>query len=147
MKQFDPKRNSIRQKINSIVGIIGLVVLVGGIILIFYKRHQFLENYKVTTGTVTEITGPGWKSSGDYSVLFEYLVKKKIYHGNENYNYCRGLNLSKVKLLLVGKQFAVAYSANDPGTSTMLITLKNAERFNYQLQDSLIRYDSLLLCK
>jgi hypothetical protein len=137
----------MKKKINKIAGIVVLVFLVLGVVLIFYNRHQFLENYKFTTGRVTEITPPGWKSSGDYSILYDYWIDNKIYHNNENYNYCRGLSMSKVKSLLVGKQFPVAYSANDAGTCSMLITQKNADRFHYQLPDSVRFYDSTLTCK
>jgi len=147
MKQQDPKMHDMGRKINKILGTIGLVLLVGGVAVMFYKQHQFMENYRFTIGRVTEINGPGWKSSGDYSVMFEYWVNKKVYRNNENYNYCGALGMSKIKSLLVGRQFPVAYSVNDPNTSTMLITLKNAERFKYQLPDSLRPYDSVLICK
>jgi hypothetical protein len=137
----------MEKKINKSAGIVVLLFLVLGVVIIFYKRHQFLGNYKFTTGRVTEITPPGWKSSGDYSILYDYWVDNKIYHNNENYNYCRGMSISKAKILLIGKRFPVAYSANDPGTCSMLLTQENADRFKFQLPDSVRYYDSVLTCK
>lgn len=133
---------------NKIGGIAVLMFFGLCIIMLFYKRHQFLKNYRFTTGTVTEITGPGYHSTGDYSILYNFWVDHKKYHRNENNNYCSGWwSRSKIKLLLVGKQFPVAYSTNDPGTCSMLITQENADRFHYQLPDSVKFYDSALTCK
>ena len=118
-----------------------------GIAMLFYKRYQFMKNHVFTTGTVVEITGPGYHSTGDYSILYDYWVENKKYHRNENYNYCRGWTRQKIELLLVGKQFPVAFSANDPGVCSMLLTQDNADRFKYQLPDSVKFYDSVLSCK
>ncbi|MBS1948775.1 MAG: hypothetical protein JST47_13510 [Bacteroidetes bacterium] len=108
---------------------------------------MFLKDYEFTIGRVTEITLPGWKSSGNYSILYDYWVNNKLYHNNENYDFCRGMSISKLKSLLIGKQFPVAYSTNDPGACSMLLTQENADRFHYALPDSVRYYDSVLTCK
>ncbi|MEO5594476.1 MAG: hypothetical protein ABIR15_13740 [Chitinophagaceae bacterium] len=119
-----------------------IVVCVG-----LFKRHQFSENYKFTAGKVTEITLPGWKSSGDYSVLYEYLLNGKIYRNNTNRSYCKGASISKLKLLLTDKKFTVAYSAKDYGVSSILLTQADADVVQYVLPDSVKVYDSILGCK
>ena len=132
---------------NKIGGIVVLMFFALGILMLFYKRQQFMKNYEFTTGTVVEITGPGYHSTGDYSILYDYCVDNKKYHRNENYNFCSGWDRPKIKLLLVGKQFPVAYSVRDAGTCSMLLTQENADRFKYQLPDSVRYYDSALTCK
>jgi hypothetical protein len=128
-------------------GIVVMMLFAFGILMLFYQRHRFMENYKFTTGIVTEITGPGYESSGDYSILYDYRVGNKIYSSNTNYEYCNGWNRSQIKLLLVGKQFPVVYSPNVVGIGSIVLTQKNADRFHYQLPDSVRYYDSVLTCK
>jgi len=81
-----------------------------------------MKNYEFTSCKITEVTVPGYKSSGNYSIHYEFWVDNKMYRGNQNYNYCEGLNMAKIKSLLEGKKFPVAYCANDPGTCFMLIS-------------------------
>lgn len=135
------------KKINRIGGIIALAFLISMVVIGIYKRHLLLNNFEITTGEVTEITPPGWKNSGDYSVLYEYKVKGKMYRSNNNYNYCRGQNMTEIKSLLVGKQFPVAYAVKDASTGTILLKQEDADRFKYQLPDSVRYYDSVLSCK
>jgi hypothetical protein len=135
------------KKINRICGIIMIFLLVMGVVTAFYKRHIFLKNYKFTVGRVTEITPPGWHSSGDYSVLYEYSLRGRLYKNNMNYNYCRHMSTAKLEVLLVGKSFPIAYAAGDESISSMLLTQENADRFHYQLPDSLKIYDSVITCK
>jgi len=132
---------------NKVGGIAVLMFFALWILMLFYKRHQFLRNYKFTSGIVIEITGPGYHSTGDYSVLYDYWIGNKKYHKDASYNYCRGWSKSKIKSLLVGKQFPVAYSTNDPGVCSILLTQDNADRFKFQLPDSVKFYDSVLTCK
>ena len=135
------------KKINKFTGILAATFLICGLILIFYKRHQFLEDYKFTRGKVIDVTTPGYKSSGDYSIMYTFKVNGKTHFNNENLNLCGNLTRAKVKILIAGKDFPIAYSANDPGTCTILVTLENAERFHYIFSDSLKKYDSILTCK
>jgi len=130
------------------VGGVLLLMFFATIVLVaLYKKHQFLKNYQFTTGRVTEITPPGYKSSGDYSVLYEYMLNGTTYHNNTNRNYCRGLGITKVKLLLTGKKFTVAYSSSDYGISSIILTQDDAETFHDQLPDSVKFYDSVLTCR
>jgi len=80
------------------------------LIIGLYKRHLLYNNFEFVVGKVTEITLPGWKSSGNYSVLYEYQVRGKLYRSNNNYNYCGQLGITKLSALLVGKSFPVAYA-------------------------------------
>ena len=117
------------------------------IVVGLYKRNQFRKNYAFTAGRIIEVTIPGWKSSGEYSINFKYIANNKEYSSNQEYKYCGDLTMSKVKTLLMGKQFPVAYSISDEGTCIMLLTLKNAEGFKYQLPDSIKMYDAIMTCK
>lgn len=72
---------------NKIGGRIALAFLVIMFFIALYKGYLLRHDYKFTTGKVTEITPPGSKSSGDYSILFEYWVNGKAHHNNDNYNY------------------------------------------------------------
>ena len=137
----------MEKKTVKILGRVIWIFLLLGVAIIFYKKYRFMKSYKFTTGRVTEITGPGYHSTGDFSVIYDYQIDNKKYHNNESYNYCGGMSMSEAKSLLVGKQFPVAYSANDAGTCSMLITQENADRFHYQLPDSVKYYDSVLTCK
>ncbi|HEV7423900.1 MAG TPA: hypothetical protein VGO21_01795 [Candidatus Paceibacterota bacterium] len=117
------------------------------LIIGLYKRHLLYQNFEFATGKVTEITLPGWKNSGDYSVLYEYQVSGKIYRGNNNYNYCGHMGITKLSTLLVGKSFPVAYAAKDASTGILLLSEVSANLFHFQLPDSVKFYDSVLTCK
>ncbi len=135
------------KKINKIGGIVVGICLVVGIFVIFYKKHQFMQSYNFTIGKITTVTIPGWKSSGDYSILYEYKIQGKEYFNNENYTFCDRLTMTKVRSLLLNKTFPVAYSINDASVCSMVITIENSKRFNYKISDSLLVYDSILTCK
>ena len=137
----------MRKKINKIGGILAASFLIAWILVSLFRIHQFRINYKYAHGQVIEVTIPGWKSSGDYSVKYKYRVNDKMYFNDQNYNYCSYSDMATVRLLLKGKSFVVAYSVSDPRMSTMLITFKNAKKFNYTFSDSLKKYDSILTCK
>ena len=126
----------------SLLTFFAMVVCVG-----LFKRHQFSGNDQFTVGKVTDITLPGWKSSGDYSVLYEYLLDGKTYRNNTNRSYCKGASITKLKLLLTDKEFTVVYSAKDYGVSSILLTQAGADIFKYLLSDSVKVFDSMLDCK
>ena len=137
----------MERKFNKIGGIIAIVFPITMLFIGLYKRHLLKQNFAFAAGRVTEITLPGWKSSGDYSILFEYQVGGKKYRSNDNYNYCDHLGQTKLRALLVGKYFPVAYSVKDASTGVLLLTEETAGRFHFQLPDSVKLYDSLLACK
>ena len=137
----------MEKKFNRIGGIIATVFLITMLIIGLYKRHLLNQNFAFVAGRVTEITLPGWKSYGNYSVLYEYQVSGKQYRSNNNYNYCGQLGITKLSALLVGKRFPVVYAVKDASTGIMVLTEETAGRFQYQLPDSVKFYDSVLTCK
>ncbi len=134
-------------KFNRIGSIIVIVFLISMVIIGLYKKYLLNHNFAFVTGKVTEITPPGWKSSGDYSILYEYHVSGKLYRSNDNYNYCGHMGITKLSALLVGKSFPVVYAVKDASTGIMLLTEESAVQFHYQLPDSVKFYDSVLTCK
>lgn len=116
------------------------------VVVSLYGRHQFLNNYKFTSGRVTKVTTPGYKSSGRYNVNYEYFINGKIYYNNTKRDDCPGLDLARLKVLLEGKRFPVAYSAHDVGASSIMMTQEDVDYFHYKFSDSSNTYDSLLHC-
>jgi hypothetical protein len=135
------------KKANKIGGYIALAFLIIGFLYMLYKGYQFRHHFAFTTGTVTYITPPGYKSSGDYSIVFEYKVNGEVYHGNNNPNFCEGQSREQIKALLLGKQFPVAYGIKSPSAGFMLLNQDYANKFKYTLPDSVRYYDSVLTCK
>ena len=132
---------------NKILSITVLAFIIFWICRSFYKSYQFKSGYKITVGQVNAISKPGWKSSGDYVVRYEYSVSGIKYIGNNNYNFCDGASTDKLSLILINKLFPVAYSVKDANQCGIIITQKDAAIFNYTIADSLLLYDSLLTCK
>lgn len=112
-----------------------------------YKGYQFRHHFAFTTGTVTDITPPGYKGSGDYSIVFEYTVNGELYHGNNDLDFCRGQNRKQIGALLLGKRFPVVYGTKSPSGGGMLLSQSFADKFKYILPDSVRYYDSVLYCK
>ena len=135
------------KKLNKIGGNAVIAFLAGMLIFIFYKGYQLHHHFAFTIGRVTEITRPGYKNSGDYSVLFTYDVNGKVYGNNDDFNYCSGQTMAGMKSLLLGKQFPVVYAVKDPSGGFMLLTQDYADKYKYQLPDSVRHYDSVLNCK
>lgn len=135
------------KKLNKIFGPVIAALLIIGFIYMLYAGYQFRHHYAFAIGTVTEITPPGYKSSGDYSIIFKYKVNGKIYGGNNNLDFCNGQNRAQIKTLLIGKQFPVAYGIKSPSIGYMLLTQDYAYKFKYTLPDSVKYYDSVLYCK
>lgn len=135
------------KKIDKIGGPIIAALLIIGFIIMLYKGYQFRHHYAFAVGTVIAITPPGYKSSGDYSVMFNYKVNGKIYGGNNNLDFCSGQNRAQIKTLLTGKQFPVVYGIKSPSIGYMLLTQDYADKFKYTLPDSVKYYDSVLTCK
>lgn len=118
-----------------------------GFLCMLYYGYLFRKHYDFTTGTVTDLTPPGYKGSGDYSIIFEYSVNGRRYHGNNDPEFCRGQNRAQIKTLLLGKQFPVVYGTKSPSIGFMLLDQEYANKFNYQLPDSVRYYDTILNCK
>jgi hypothetical protein len=60
------------KRINKIGGYFALTFLIVGFISMLYKGYIFRHYFAFTVGTATYITPPGYKSYGDYSIIFEY---------------------------------------------------------------------------
>ena len=110
------------KKLNKISGITILIFFALAIVISIYQNKQFMKDYKFATGKIIYVNAPGWKSSGDYGVVYEYTIGNKSYQNNNNYNFCKYQTMSKMKLFLLGKQFPIAYSVKDVSISVMLIT-------------------------
>jgi hypothetical protein len=127
--------------------------LFGILAFALYRKQEYLKHYAFTKGRITEVTGRSYKGSGDYSILYSYKVQNKECHKKEEFNYCGDLNMKKLRALLEGREFTVAYSVSSNGVCTMLMTLGNADGLKYnladsaQFYDSLKHYDSILTCK
>ena|ERR1700677_4703280 len=135
------------KKLNKIFGPVIAAFLIIGVIYAFYKRDQLHHYYAFAVGTVKAITPPGYKSYGDYSVLYNYEVNGHAYRNNLNCKICSGQTMTQIKALLIGKQFPVAYDTKDPVTGVLLLIQDDADKFKYTLSDSLKFYDSVLTCK
>jgi hypothetical protein len=105
---------TVNKKANKTGGYIAVAFLIGMLIFIFYKKYQLVHHFSFTLGRVTEITKPGWKNYGDYSVLYEHEVNGKRYKANSNFKYCHGQSMSGLNSLLVGKDFSSRLCGRKP---------------------------------
>lgn len=137
----------MERKINKIIGLICLLLIAFYLIWSIYGSYQLHNDFSFTTAKINHIALPGWKSSGDYSVLYEYEVNGEKYKGNANYNLCPNQTRDDISVAIVNKRFPVAYSKKQIGTSAIILTESRARDFNYKIPDSLLVYDSLLTCK
>ena len=131
---------------NKIGGYIGIAFLVVAFVLMVYNALDFGRHHKFTQGIVTNITGT-YKDGGNYSIIFQYSVNGKKYFGNNNDNFCGDLTMGKIRTLLIGKTFAVAYSENHVSVGAMIIKKDFAIKMGCNLPDSCLVYDSILTCK
>ena len=134
--------------LNSKVGArIVVSLFVFAFLCMLYKGYNFWHHFAFTTGRVIAITPPGYKGSGDYSIIFEYTVDRENYHGNNDLDFCRGQDRAKIRALLLNKRFPVVYGTKGPSGGVMLLNQKYADKFKYQLPDSVRYYDTVLYCK
>jgi hypothetical protein len=96
------------KKKNKIGSILGISFLLGWILISLFRIYQFRKDHTFAKGEVIQVSGTGWKSSGDYSVFYKYKVGNKTYFDDQNYDYCGYLNMAMVRSLLIGKVFTVA---------------------------------------
>jgi len=130
-----------------VLGAMFFLMIVGYIVWSQLQINQLKNDFIIVAGKITGIANPGWKNSGDYSLLYEYQVAGRLYKGNDNYNFCEGQNRQKIGLLLINNSFPVAYSNKYNNISMLILTRKQAEKINYKIPDSLLVYDSVLTCK
>ncbi len=135
------------KKLNHTGNYLGLALFFVAFLAMLYNAYQFRHHFAFTVGRVTRITPPRYRTTGNYSVLYEYKVKDKVYSQHNSYNYCRGQTMAQIRTLLIGKHFPVAYGTKDNSAATMLLTQENADKFKYTLPDSLRIYDTILTCK
>jgi len=136
------------KKLNKMIGLAIMIIFLISIIVILYDKKHFMNDYSISYGRIIYVNAPSWKSSGDYGVVYEYLVNNQKYHGDNNFIFCdRYQTIAKMKTLLLNKQFPIAYSVKERDISLILITKETAKKFNYIIPDSLLIYDSILTCK
>ncbi len=132
------------------INIIGSVFFVSAIaiwvISNFYKYDQLSLNFAIEEGIINQIAPATYKNN-NRSILYEYTVGGKKYTGENSLSLCGDLTNEKVRSLLVNRHFPVAYSPRDTTLSIIIITQKDAKRFNYAMTDSLRMSDSVLTCK
>jgi len=124
-------------KLNRIAGFIILSLMISGVAYALFRRRELDNNYKIAIGQITEITGPGAKSGGDYGLNYIYEVDHKKYSGDITLKLCGNVKRIDVKQYTLYKNFPVAYDIKDPGTSVIILSLESAERFKYKMPDSL----------
>jgi hypothetical protein len=95
---------------------------------------------------VTRIIGPRWGDT-KYDIIFEYTVNGEVHGGNNGYTKCDFQNAKQLGLLLLHKQFPVVYAVKSPSFGVMLLTQNYADKYKFQLPDSVKFYDSILSCK
>lgn len=139
-------RNAIEEKIRQIGLPIFLTFFGGMLIYMFYKGYQIRNHFALANGRVTRIVGPAW-GSNKYDIIFEYEVNGEIYGGNNGYNTCDGQNTKQLGSLFLHKQFPVVYAVKSPSAGFMLLTQDFADKYKFQLPDSVRFYDSILSCK
>jgi len=120
-----------------------LAFFAGMLIYMFWNEYEFRYHFAFTTGRVTRIIGPAWGST-KYDIIFEYKANGEVYSGNNGYNKCNGQNTSQLGSLLLHKQFPVVYAIKSPSIGTMLLSQDFANKYKFQLPDSVRFYDSVL---
>lgn len=134
------------KKTGRIGTLIVLAFFAGMLIYVFYKEYQIRHHFAFTTGKVTRIIGPAWGSS-KYDIIYEYKVNGEVYSGNNGYNTCNGENTGRLGSLFLHKQFPVVYAVKSPSGGAMLLTQGFADKYKFQLPDSVRFYDSVLSCQ
>ena len=131
------KYSSISFRISRIIGVGFILLAISVIVYALFRRHELDNNYKITIGQVTEITGPGAKSGADYGLNYIYEVDHKKYSGEISLNLCGNVKMRDVRLFTLNKNFPIAYDTKYPDASIIILSLESAERFKYKMPDSL----------
>ena len=132
--------------INIIGGSIFVSVIVIWVINNFNKYDQLSRNFVIAEGIVNQIAPATYKNN-NRSIIYEYTIEGKKYLGENSLSLCGDLTNDKVRTLLINQRFPEAYSPNDSSLSIIIITQKDAKRFNYKMTESLRKFDSVLTCK
>ncbi len=110
-------------KINRIVGFSFIAAATSVIAYALFRRHELDNNYKISIGTVTEMTGPGARSGGDYGLNYIYEVDHQKYTGEITLDLCKNIKLREVRQRTLNKNFQVAYDAKHPVTGMIILSL------------------------
>jgi hypothetical protein len=153
--QFPLLRRVLLLKIKAIITMKNKIIIVVVFVVFLlwigwgvFRGVDLRNNFEITIGQIDKISNPGWKSSGDYAIIYSYNINGRIFKGDDAYNYCGSLNNEhSVAELIVGKSFPVAYSTKENGYSVIILTKEIAKNFDYNISDSLLVYDSILTCK
>ena len=144
------QKNNNKMRNKKIINIIGGCVFVSAIaiwvISNFYKYDQLSRNFAIAEGIVNQIAPATYKNN-NRSILYEYTIEGKKYSGENSLSLCGGLTNDKVRTLLINQHFPVAYSPIDTSLSIIIITQKDAKRFNYKMTETMRKFDSVLTCK
>lgn len=124
-------------RLNRIIGFTFIALAISVIVYALFRRHELNNNYKITIGQVTQITGPGAKSGADYGLNYIYEVNQKKYSGEISLNLCGSVKMQDIRQFTLNKNFPVAYDTKYPGASMIILSLASAERFKYKMPDSL----------
>ena len=131
---------------NKIIGLIFFTSMAFTLVYALFRRRELRHNYEISICKVSYITAPGWHSSGDYSIVYEYEVRHKKYSDNLNLTICPSRRLREIKAALLQKNFPVAYDKSNPATSNIILSQNAARTFHYKLPDSLMSIIQMVDC-
>jgi hypothetical protein len=134
------------KKADQVGSIIAIAFALAMLVFIYGNRNLARHNYIIDYGRITAISPPA-SSGGYYTLFFDYHVNGKIFNGNSKFQFCNKEDIDQIKGLLIGKQFPVVFTKRSPDDGLLLFNQKNADKYDYQLADSIKRYDSILTCK
>lgn len=128
---------------------LGIIVIGFCIVWILYgqyKMYSLDKHYKLTTGVVNHVAPPTYKNY-TRAIQYDYFVDGIKYNGEIGAKVCDNYELLDVSSLIVNKKFQVVYDSTDKSSSIIILTKKSAGRFNCNLTDTLLHYDSILNCE
>lgn len=112
---------------------------------VFYKGNQIRRHFAFTSGRVTRIYLPRWGGS-QFELLYEYTVNGEVYGGNCKYSPCFYPGDTHIKSLFLHRDFPVVYAANSPSGEFLVLTQDRADKYHYQLPDSVRAIDAMINC-
>ena len=75
------------------------------------------------------------------------MLTGKNITGKAGAKTCDTYSLLDLSSLLVNKSFPVAYDSTNESSSIMILSVKHAKRFNIEITDTLLHYDSIIKCE
>lgn len=139
------KKTSMNKRVKSIMVILVLVFIVGWIFFSSYKTQHLRDNFKITTGKVTGITGTSYRNN-NRSIFYDYEIDGMLFHGENNLAPCIKMTGQELRLLLVNQDFPVAYDVSDYNKSEIILRHREAEFYKYQIPVARKSIDSILSC-